>query len=807
MTDLISNHIDVSPNEYVTKYSFNRNFQKLVENDINLSTEVQKHINYSTVNSYIDGKTYYKGECIFYKTSSKSMNIYALSCAANVTVNAPSSIYDSAGNLIVVNNDKWKIIGICEELSSNPIDFVNEYVQNADKALLMHASDESLSAHPTKKFSASDSTLLFKSLENTHEDRKTFFYPNHLQTLQPDTTIINGYMRKWDCGLLEYDVIFRVGYFGDTTEDGVSIISANCLKPSRNTQNQFYFKNLEDYNIFNQQNDDYVATNRVKQVNLNSSFDAYHGVIKFPQEFKDLNYMMFASDVKSVETEAKNLIDEKQYYSDYDHRLVIKHLAVVSHVEDEDYTRTLEIPNWIESIEDYALYYIKEANANYPKITFGVNSRLTDIGESAFEGTAFKSIEFPKSVRCIGMNALADCKYLEKVDIWVNDDKQKQVMLDYGVFAGTDKLSVINLHYFSDEANQMLFSATREDAASRISAYTNEEDLSAKLSDPNLQKIYGLKPDIRIVIDDSQVKKKVQQSSMLMNSQEKLGDEVEYVTIDVQSLLTKLNAEDREEMPLMSVAPVQEEQRKQTTLSCIYGNSISSIQIDINDDNSVCISNLSSRFDEVYIDITGLHFNESSIRNLSCNTLKICNLAESQLVHACADGREVFMYGFAPSAFANCDIQTVEFIGHTTEKAIKMTTQFGKMPNVLNLPDSCIVASPNAKYAVVAGSLVNFPTSDFLEIDDTYALISCIEPDATEICIPYGTKIIQPYAFAHTHISSIDIPSTVLSIEDKAFNQMSCLEKITFDPNIRLQHIGNDIFDDSCQRMTDFKMY
>ena len=40
MIDLISTHVDVSPNEYVTKYSFNRNFQKLVENDKNLSVEV-----------------------------------------------------------------------------------------------------------------------------------------------------------------------------------------------------------------------------------------------------------------------------------------------------------------------------------------------------------------------------------------------------------------------------------------------------------------------------------------------------------------------------------------------------------------------------------------------------------------------------------------------------------------------------------------------------------------------------------------------------------------------------------------------
>ena len=35
--DIISSHVDVSPNEYVTKFSINRNFLKLVENDKTLS--------------------------------------------------------------------------------------------------------------------------------------------------------------------------------------------------------------------------------------------------------------------------------------------------------------------------------------------------------------------------------------------------------------------------------------------------------------------------------------------------------------------------------------------------------------------------------------------------------------------------------------------------------------------------------------------------------------------------------------------------------------------------------------------------
>jgi hypothetical protein len=33
-TNIISSNIDIAQNEYVTKYSFNRNFEKLISNDM-----------------------------------------------------------------------------------------------------------------------------------------------------------------------------------------------------------------------------------------------------------------------------------------------------------------------------------------------------------------------------------------------------------------------------------------------------------------------------------------------------------------------------------------------------------------------------------------------------------------------------------------------------------------------------------------------------------------------------------------------------------------------------------------------------
>jgi hypothetical protein len=39
----VSSYIDIAPNEYVTKYSFNRNFEKLLSNDYWLYDKYGKH--------------------------------------------------------------------------------------------------------------------------------------------------------------------------------------------------------------------------------------------------------------------------------------------------------------------------------------------------------------------------------------------------------------------------------------------------------------------------------------------------------------------------------------------------------------------------------------------------------------------------------------------------------------------------------------------------------------------------------------------------------------------------------------------
>lgn len=108
-----------------------------------------------------------------------------------------------------------------------------------------------MSAHPTKELGIDKSTVAFTSFDNIEDDRKTFFYPSHLETLTPDNSIIGGYMRKWDDGMLEYDVLFRVGYGGEKSDTGLDVISANNLDVYHRNDNNLYFRDNADFGIFN----------------------------------------------------------------------------------------------------------------------------------------------------------------------------------------------------------------------------------------------------------------------------------------------------------------------------------------------------------------------------------------------------------------------------------------------------------------------------------------------------------------------------------------------------------------------------
>lgn len=129
--------------------------------------------------------------------------------------------------------------------------------------------------------------------------------------LAPDDVILDGCCRIYDCGLLEYDITYRLGYAGKKQVDGVMADRILCnvvkLKQYTSATNSSlsrtnvgdYFYSRDDYEIFSRDGGESSVIGGTIQENRNDFVNAYAGEIRFPYRFADTNYMIFGSGVTS----------------------------------------------------------------------------------------------------------------------------------------------------------------------------------------------------------------------------------------------------------------------------------------------------------------------------------------------------------------------------------------------------------------------------------------------------------------------------------------------------------------------------
>jgi hypothetical protein len=67
---------------------------------------------------------------------------------------------------------------------------------------------------------------------------------------------LNGHYRLYDCGLIEYDIVYRFGYIGREKIDGyqTDVLRCNNLNIDMAEYNSRYFNDEESYNMFNNEN-------------------------------------------------------------------------------------------------------------------------------------------------------------------------------------------------------------------------------------------------------------------------------------------------------------------------------------------------------------------------------------------------------------------------------------------------------------------------------------------------------------------------------------------------------------------------
>ena len=164
--------------------------------------------------------------------------------------------------------------------------------------------------------------LLKSDLSNRDTNREHYFFPYETRFLQKDDYILDGFARRYDNGLLEYDITFRMSYDGIATVDGVSSTRMKCnsvlIKNTSTftpdnadyTGNERFFQTVDDYGIFQPKSSGISEIGTSVQTNRNDFVNTYHADIHLIDAqkfmFKDNKYMIYCSDVMTQDRNYEN---------------------------------------------------------------------------------------------------------------------------------------------------------------------------------------------------------------------------------------------------------------------------------------------------------------------------------------------------------------------------------------------------------------------------------------------------------------------------------------------------------------------
>lgn len=307
-----------SSNEVLNRYTVNRHFSKLLENDKRLNDLYETVVNAgSGIRQFVEGTAYKKGELIWIvldipnKKNQKSLYLLQSLEDNNTTVPCLTMVEPNQYSFEPSGwKDKNEYTTIYETSLSAQI--MQEFIQYIDTYHQYDADYHKYGAL-SNDVEQIDKVILRNDFSNIDENRKHVFFPNKTIHLDKDNVIINGVGRIWDNGLLEYEILFRLAYAGIEEIDGVQyeVLSCNSLDLNNDKlkeanieaaeDNNKYFSDQEAYAIFAKGGEKYIKLGSTIQKNRNDYANSYSGTIKFPVAFSDTNYMIFNSDVRSQE--------------------------------------------------------------------------------------------------------------------------------------------------------------------------------------------------------------------------------------------------------------------------------------------------------------------------------------------------------------------------------------------------------------------------------------------------------------------------------------------------------------------------
>lgn len=123
----------------------------------------------------------------------------------------------------------------------------------------------------------------------------------------------------------------------------------------------------------------------------------------------DSSYFVFNSATKTISANSSQTLPENIIIPSVYDNLIVQNIAARGFADAG--IKTVQIPQSIISIGDYAF-----ASDSIKTITFDEDSRLKDIGNGAFLGSAISEIVVPQNLQNIGNGAFKDCELLESID-------------------------------------------------------------------------------------------------------------------------------------------------------------------------------------------------------------------------------------------------------------------------------------------------------------------------------------------------------------------------------------------------------
>jgi len=289
----ILKHVDdvnLAINEYIAQYSVNRNIMKLLDNDKALNQLYIEIFGGLDIAEYVPGRQYSFGKIVWFQDRDKKL--WLLQCVLDGTKESPQKAIDDPDEYGMPNFERygWEDLNEHVDIMKMGLDvqigrLVSNNIVEHEENLVLHKFGELTHASMPHK-------LLKRDLSNIDPNRETYFFPYKTGHFTTDS-IVNGTYRVWDCGVIEFNLVFRLGY-KYTDDSGYDVLSCNDFQFKTSSahmassedyqENTKYFYSPNDMKIF--KNPDTVEVfsstiGNLRQHNRNNFVNSYCAKLDF----------------------------------------------------------------------------------------------------------------------------------------------------------------------------------------------------------------------------------------------------------------------------------------------------------------------------------------------------------------------------------------------------------------------------------------------------------------------------------------------------------------------------------------------